>query len=161
MGIPVHCLQAQWPKQRNKLSSKKSNQEIKSQASTTLKLWKFSSQRISSLFFSHKNLKFKVDLSTNKNLKQWSFNIQWNTLLIRSFIWAFRSIRSILVYSVEKSKDCNRRGEVLWTSDLERFSCFITSTTPVKVLRIQLTQGTSAFLSFDTQRSLTIRKIAL
>jgi hypothetical protein len=39
---------------------------------------------------------------------------------------------------------------------------FITSTTPVESLRIQLlSQGTSAFLSIDTQRSLTVGNIAL
>ncbi len=39
---------------------------------------------------------------------------------------------------------------------------FITSTTPVKSLRIQLlSQGTSAFLSLDTQRALTVGNIAL
>jgi hypothetical protein len=39
---------------------------------------------------------------------------------------------------------------------------FITSTTPVESLRIQLlSQGTSVFLSIDTQRSLTIGNIAL
>jgi hypothetical protein len=38
----------------------------------------------------------------------------------------------------------------------------ITSTTPVESVRIQLlTQGTSAFLSLETQRSLTIGNIAL
>jgi hypothetical protein len=69
---------------------------------------------------------------------------------------------SILVYRVEKSKDCNRSGEALSTSDLKRLSLFITSTTPVESLRIQLlTQGTSAFLSLDTQRSLTAGNIAL
>jgi hypothetical protein len=109
-------------KTKKQLSSKKSDQEIKSEASTTSKLWRFSNKFIYSLFFNHKNLKFNADLWTNKNLKQWSFKIQWNTLLIRTFIWAFRSIRSILVYRVEKSKDCNRSGEVLSTSDLERLS---------------------------------------
>jgi hypothetical protein len=39
---------------------------------------------------------------------------------------------------------------------------FITSTTPVESLRIQLlSQGTSIFLSLDTQRSLTVGNIAL
>jgi hypothetical protein len=39
---------------------------------------------------------------------------------------------------------------------------FITSTTPVESLRIQLlSQGTSVFLSINTQRSLTIGNIAL
>jgi hypothetical protein len=39
---------------------------------------------------------------------------------------------------------------------------FITSTTPVESLRIQLlSQGTSAFWSIDTQRSLTVGNIAL
>jgi hypothetical protein len=57
------------------------------------------------------------------------------------------------VYRVEKSKDCNRSGEVF--SNLERVSCFIASSTPVESFRIQLlTQGTSAFLSFNTLRSL-------
>jgi hypothetical protein len=66
------------------------------------------------------------------------------------------------VYRVEKSKDCNRSGEALSISDLERFRLFITSTTPVESLRIQLlSQGTSAFLSLDTQRSLTVGNIAL
>jgi hypothetical protein len=66
------------------------------------------------------------------------------------------------VYRVEKSKDCNRSGEAFSISDLERLSLFITSTTPVESLRIQLlSQGTSAFLSLDTQRSLTVGKIAL
>jgi hypothetical protein len=44
-------------------------------------------------------------------------------------------------------------GEALSTSDLERLSCFITFTTPVESLRMQLlTQGTSVFLSFDTPK---------
>jgi hypothetical protein len=39
---------------------------------------------------------------------------------------------------------------------------FITSTTPVESLRIQLlSQGTFIFLSLDTQRSLTVGNIAL
>jgi hypothetical protein len=66
------------------------------------------------------------------------------------------------VYRVEKSKDCNRSGKASSTSDLKRLSLFITSTTPVESLRIQLlTQGTSAFFSLDTQRSLTAGNIAL
>jgi hypothetical protein len=66
------------------------------------------------------------------------------------------------VYRVEKSKDCNRSGEALSLSDLERLRLFITSTTPVESLRIQLqSQGTSAFLSLDTQMSLTVGNIAL
>jgi hypothetical protein len=81
---------------------------------------------------------------------------------IRTLIRAFRSTRSILVYRVEKSKDCNRSGEALSLSDLERLRLFITSTTPVESLRIQLlSQGTSAFLSLDTQMSLTVGNIAL
>jgi hypothetical protein len=41
-------------------------------------------------------------------------------------------------------------------------SYFITSTTPVESLRIRLlTQGTLAFLSFATQRLLTVGKTAL
>jgi len=52
------------------------------------------------------------------------------------------------VYRVEKSKDC---GEALSISDLERLRLFITSTTPVESLRIQLLlQGIFAFLSLDT-----------
>jgi hypothetical protein len=63
---------------------------------------------------------------------------------------------------LKKSKDCNRSGEALSISDLERLSLFITSTTPVESLRIQLlSQGTSAFLSLDTQRSLTVGNIDL
>jgi hypothetical protein len=63
------------------------------------------------------------------------------------------------VYRVEKSKDCNRSAEALSISDLKRLSLFITSTTPVESLRIQLlSQGTSAFLSLDTKRSLTVGK---
>jgi hypothetical protein len=62
------------------------------------------------------------------------------------------------VYRVEKSKDCNRSGEALSISDLEQLRLFITSTTPLESLRIQLL---SAFLSFDTQRSLTVGNIAL
>jgi hypothetical protein len=66
------------------------------------------------------------------------------------------------VYRVEKSEDCNRSREALSISYLERLSLFITSTTPVESLRIQLlSQGTSAFLSLDTQKSLTIGNIAL
>jgi hypothetical protein len=66
------------------------------------------------------------------------------------------------VYRVKKSKDCNMSGEALSPSNLERLSLIITSTTPVESLRIQLlTQGTSAFLSLDTQRSLTTGNIAL
>jgi hypothetical protein len=40
------------------------------------------------------------------------------------------------MYRVEKSKDCNRSGEALSISDLERLSLFITSTTPVESLRV-------------------------
>jgi hypothetical protein len=66
------------------------------------------------------------------------------------------------VYRVEKSKDCNRSGEALSILDLEQLGLFITSTTPVESLRIQLlSQGTSAFFSLDTQRSLTIGNMAL
>ncbi len=66
------------------------------------------------------------------------------------------------MYRVEKSKDCNMSGEALSTSNLERLSLFITSTTAVESLRIQLlTQGTSAFLRLDTQRPLTAGNIAL
>jgi hypothetical protein len=66
------------------------------------------------------------------------------------------------VYKVEKSKDCNRSGEALSISDLERLKLFITSTTHVESLRIQLlSQGTSTCLNLDTQRSLTIGNIAL
>ncbi len=68
----------------------------------------------------------------HQDLKQGSSKIQWNTLFIR--IWDFRSIRSILVYSVKKSKDCNMSGEALSTSYLERLSLFIISTTPVESL---------------------------
>jgi hypothetical protein len=56
----------------------------------------------------------------------------------------------------------NQKTAALSISDLERLRLFITSTTPVESLRIQLlSQGTSAFLSLDTQRSLTIGNIAL
>jgi hypothetical protein len=42
---------------------------------------------------------------------------------------------------------------------IERLSCLITSTTPVESLRIQLlTQGRSAFLSFDTKKVIYCRK---
>jgi hypothetical protein len=45
---------------------------------------------------------------------------------------------------------------------LKRLSLFITSTTPVESLRIQLlSRGTSAFSSLDIQRSLTVGNIAL
>jgi hypothetical protein len=117
----MHCLQMPWPKQRNKLSSKKSSQEIKFEASSTLKVWRFSYKLISALFFSHKNLKFKAVFWTIKNLKQWSFSIWLNTLFIRTLIRAFRSTRSILVCRVEKSKDCNRSAEALSISYLKRF----------------------------------------
>jgi hypothetical protein len=40
-------------------------------------------------------------------------------------------MRSILVYRVEKSKDCNRSGEALSISDLEQLRLFITSTNRV------------------------------
>jgi hypothetical protein len=53
-------------------------------------------------------------------------------------------------------------GEALSPSNLERLSLIITSTTPVESLRNQLlTQGTSAFLSLDTQSSLTTENITL
>jgi hypothetical protein len=66
------------------------------------------------------------------------------------------------VYKVEKSKDCNKSGEALSLSDLERLRLFITSTTPVESLRIQLlSQRTSVFLSLDTQRSLIVGNKAL
>jgi hypothetical protein len=52
------------------------------------------------------------------------------------------------VYRVQKLKDCNRNGEVLSTSNLERLSCFITSTILAKLLKIQLlTQGTLLILT--------------
>ncbi len=112
--------------------------------------------------FSHKNLKFKAGFWTINNLKQWSFSIRLNTLFVRTLIRVFRSIRSILVYRVDKSKECNRSWEALLTLDLKRLSLFITSTAPEESLRIQLlTWGTSAFLSLDTQRSLTTENIAL
>jgi hypothetical protein len=63
------------------------------------------------------------------------------------------------VYRVEKSKDCNKSGEALSTSDLKRLSLFITSTTPVESLRIQLlTQGTSAFFEFRHPKVIDCRK---
>ncbi len=66
------------------------------------------------------------------------------------------------MYRVEKSKYCNRSGEALSILDLERLRLFISSTTPVESLRIQLlSQETSVFLSLDTQRSLTVGNIAL
>jgi hypothetical protein len=66
------------------------------------------------------------------------------------------------VYRVEKSKDCNKSGKVYQFQISKDLSLFITSTTPVESLRIQvLSQGTSAFLSLDTQRSLTVGNIAL
>jgi hypothetical protein len=66
------------------------------------------------------------------------------------------------VYRVEKSKVCNKSGEVLSIYDFERLSLFITSTTHVESLKIQLlSQGTSTFLSLNTQRSLIIGNIAL
>jgi len=115
--------------------------------------------------FSHKNLKFKAVFWTIKNLKWWNFCIRLNTLFIITLIWAFRSTRPILVYRVEKSKDCNRSGEVLSISDLKRFKFIYYlhhSCSHWESLRIQLlSQGTSAFLSLDTQRSLTVWNIAL
>ncbi len=66
------------------------------------------------------------------------------------------------MYRVEKSKDCNKSGKVYQFQISKDLSLFITSTTPVESLRIQvLSQGTSAFLSLDTQRSLTVESIAL
>jgi hypothetical protein len=62
------------------------------------------------------------------------------------------------VYRVEKSKDCNRSGEALSTSDLERLSLFIISTPPAESLRIQLTQGTSAFFKFRHPKVINCRK---
>jgi len=82
---------------------------------------KISNKLISALFFSHKNLKFKAGFWTIKNLKRSSFSIWLNTLFIRTLIRAFKSTMSILVYRVEKSKDCNRSGEALSISDLEWF----------------------------------------
>jgi hypothetical protein len=87
-----------------------------------------------SCFFNHQKLKM---MKLQHPIKHF---------IIRTLIRAFGSTRSILVYRVEKSKDCNRSGEASSTSDLKRLSLFITSTTPVESLRIQLlTQGTSAF----------------
>ncbi len=144
------------------MSNKKSNQEIKSNASVTLKLWRFSNKLTSTLFFSHKHLKFRAVFWTKKNLKQWSFKIWLNILFIKTLLRAFRSTRSILVYRVEKSKNCNKSGEALSILDLQRLRLYITSTTLVKSLRIQwLSQGTSAFLSLNTQRSLTIGNVTL
>jgi len=81
---------------------------------------------------------------------------------IRTLIRAFTSTRSILVYRVHKSKDCNRSGEALSISDLDRLRLFITSTTPVESFRLQLlSQGTSAFLTLDTQSSFSLGNIAL
>jgi len=66
------------------------------------------------------------------------------------------------VYKVEKSKECNKSGETLSTLDLQRLRLYITSTIPVKSLRIQrLSQGTFVFLSLNTQRSLIIGNLAL
>jgi hypothetical protein len=63
---------------------------------------------------------------------------------------------------VEKLKNCNKSGEALSISDLQRLRLFIISTTPIESLRIQqLSQGTSAFLSLDTQGSLAIENTAL
>jgi hypothetical protein len=53
-------------------------------------------------------------------------------------------------------------GKLYQFQILKDISLFITSITPVESLRIQLlSQGTSAVLSLDTQRSLTIGNIAL
>jgi hypothetical protein len=50
----------------------------------------------------------------------------------------------------------------LYQFQISNHELFITSNTPVESLRIQLvSQGTSAFLSLDTQRSLTVGNIAL
>jgi hypothetical protein len=49
--------------------------------------------------------------------------------------------------------------EKFYQLPIERLSCLITSNTPVESLRIQLlTQGTSAFLSFDTKKVIDCRK---
>ncbi len=132
-----------------------------SEASTTLKLCRVSKKIISSLFLSHKYLKFKAVLWNNKNLKQWSLNIWLNTLFIRTFIQSLRSVRSVLVNWVEKSNNWNKNGEALSTFVLKRVRNYNPSTTPVESLRIQLLiEGTWAFLSFYTQRYLTVGKIA-
>jgi hypothetical protein len=66
------------------------------------------------------------------------------------------------VYRVKKSKDYNKSGEALSIPDLQRLRLYKPSTIPVKSLRIQLlSQGTFVFLSLNTQRSLTIRNVAL
>jgi hypothetical protein len=66
------------------------------------------------------------------------------------------------MYKVEKSKDCNKSGEALSISHLEQLRLFITSTTLVQSLRIQLlSQGTFVVLSLETQRSLTVGNIVL
>jgi hypothetical protein len=63
------------------------------------------------------------------------------------------------VYRVEKSKDCNRSGDALSISDLERLRLFITSTMPVESLRIQLlSPGTSAFFEFRHPKVIDCRK---
>jgi len=65
------------------------------------------------------------------------------------------------VYRVEKLKNCNKSGEALSISDLERLRLFIISITPVESLRIQqLLIGTYAFWSLETQRSSTVGNIA-
>jgi hypothetical protein len=64
------------------------------------------------------------------------------------------------VYRVEKLKDCNRNGEVLSTSNLERLSCFIKSKYSCKVVE-NTTTNTRNIVNFDTKGHLTVGKIAL
>jgi hypothetical protein len=67
MGSLVVCLEFVWiEKEREKTFA--CSQEIKSEASATLKLWRFSNKLISALFFSHKNLKFKAVFWTINSL---------------------------------------------------------------------------------------------
>ncbi len=57
------------------------------------------------------------------------------------------------MYRVEKLKDCNRNGEVLSTSNLERLGCFITSNYSCKVVENSMT-NTRNIVNFDTKGQL-------
>jgi hypothetical protein len=61
------------------------------------------------------------------------------------------------VYRVEKSKDCNRSGEALSISDLERLRLFITSTTPVE----SLTVGNIALKKEHSHLETSVRELEL
>jgi hypothetical protein len=60
--------------------------------------------KVQSFFFNQQKLKTRIQL---------------NIIFIKTLIRTLRSIRSILVYKVNKSKDYNKNGEVLSISNIK------------------------------------------